>query len=92
MENNGTKTYGTSYTEPLAYLLLLEGLLLFLRCLFLLVSVLFGTTFQELLGKVLGLGSVPQISPDIVVHLVWRVHFFQEGCKCWNWQGDRWNI
>lgn len=75
-----------SYVEPLTHwfhfsvahllLLLLEGLLLVLWCLFLLVSVLFGTTFQELLGKVLGLGSVPQIGPDVVVHLIWRVHFF----------------
>lgn len=76
----------------LAHLLLFEGLLLVLRCRFLLVSVLFGTTFQELLGKVLGLGSVPQVGPDIIVHLVRRVHFFQEGCKRWNWQGSRWRI
>lgn len=75
-----------SLAHLLLLLLLLEGLLLVLRCRFLLVGVLFGTTFQELLGKVLGLGSVPQIGPDVVVHLVRRVHFFQEGCKRWNWQ------
>lgn len=85
-----THWYHLSLTNLL--LLLFEGLLFVLRCLFLLVSVLFGTTFQELLGKVLGLGSVPQIGRDVVVHLVWRVHFFQEGCKRWNWQGDRWRI
>lgn len=74
----------------LLLLLLLGGLLLVLRRRFGLVGVLFGTTFQELLGKVLGLGSVPQIGPDIVVHLVGRVHFFQEGCKRRNWRGEGW--
>lgn len=54
-----------------------------------LVSVLFGSTFDELLGKVLGLGSVPQIGPDVVVHLIGRVNFFQEGCKGGNWQSSR---
>lgn len=53
-----------------AHLLLLECLLLVLLHWFLLVSVLFGTTFQKLLGKVFGLGSVPQVGPDVVVHLV----------------------
>lgn len=72
-----------------AHLLLLEDLLLVWGCLFVLVSVLFGTTFNELLGKVLGLKSVPQIGPDVVVHLVRRVHFFQEGCKRGNWQSSR---
>lgn len=54
----------------LLLLLLFVDLLLVLRCLFLLISVLFGTAFQELLGKVLGLWSVPQVCPDIVLHLV----------------------
>lgn len=57
-----------------------------------LISVLFGTTFNELLGKVLGLGRVPQIGPDVVVHLVRRVHFFQEGCKRGNWESSRGSV
>lgn len=80
------------YHHSHAHLLLSEGLLLVLRRLFLLVRVLFGTTFQELLGKVLGLGSVPQIGPDVVVHLVRRVHFFQEGSESRNWRGNRWRV
>lgn len=84
-----TRWHLSRLTHLLLLLLLLEGLLLVLRCLFLLVSVLFGTTFKELLGKVLGLVSVPQIGPDVVVHFVWRIHFFQEGCKCGNWQKHR---
>lgn len=75
----------------LFYLLLLLGLLLLLlrQQLFLLISVLFGTTFQELLGKVLGLRSVSQIGPDVVMHLIRRIQFLQEGCKRWNWQEDK---
>lgn len=53
-----------------------------------LVCVLFGTTINKLLGKVLGLRSVPQVGPDVVLHLVRRVHLFQEGRKRWNWQSS----
>lgn len=76
----------------ISYLLLLLGLLLLRQHLFLLVSILLGTTFQELLGKVLGFRSVPQIGPDVVMHLIRRVHLLQEGCKRRNWQDDRWRI
>lgn len=87
----GAQTQGAWHHFSLAYLLLLlEGLLLVLRCRFRLVSVLFGPTFQELVGKVLGVGSVPQVGPDIVVHLVRRVHLFQEGCKRRNCRADGW--
>lgn len=73
-----------------AHLVLPQSLVLvWRRRLFVLVSVLFGTTINELLGKVLGLRSVPQIGPDVVVYLVRRVHFFQEGRKCWNWHSSR---
>ena len=51
---------------------------------FLLVGVLFGTTLQELLGEVLGLGCVSQIRSHIIVHLIRRVHLLQERRKCWN--------
>lgn len=72
-----------------AHLLLPQRLWLGRRRRFVLVSVLFGTTINELLGKVLGLRSVPQVGPDVVLDLVRRVHFFQEGCKRWNWQSSR---
>lgn len=72
-----------------AHLLLFDSLLLVRRRLLVLISVLFGTTINELLGKVLGLGSVPQVGPDVVVHLVRRVHFFQEGCERGHWESSR---
>ncbi|KAL0624876.1 UPF0764 protein C16orf89 [Plecturocebus cupreus] len=67
------------------YLLLWRWLLLLLLLLLtLLVGFLFGTTLKELLGKLLGLRSISQIGPDIIMDLIRRFYLFQERNKCGN--------
>ena len=55
---------------------------------FLLIGILFGTTLQELFGKVLGLGRVTEVGSDVVVHFIGRVHLLQERSERGNCGGQ----
>lgn len=87
LQDSYTRVYQWTAVPCFSHLLLLslfESRLLVLwgLGLFLLVGLLLGTAFQELLGKLLSLGRVPQVGAHVVVHLVRTVHLLQEGCKC----------
>lgn len=64
-------------------------LYLLLLLLPLLTGFLFGTTLEELLGKLLGLRSISKVGSDVVMDLIGRLHFLQEGNKRGNCKKKR---
>lgn len=50
----------------------------------LLICFLFGTALKKLLGKLLGFRGISKIGFDVIMDLIRRFYFLQEGNKCGN--------